>query len=281
MRIAVLGATGVLGRNVVPRLLAAGHEVVAAVRNDHGARLVQNFGARAKRGDILDAGSLSSIVGGCDAALHLATAIPKPGPKMDWSLNDRIRTDGTRNLIKACRAENVRHYVQQSIAMILGGSDEWRDEDGPVLADHAVYRSAVEMENLVRDSDLDWRIVRGGLFYGPGTGREELYRAALAKGELRLPGDGSAYVSLIHVADMAAAVVAATQAPTSRLTVNAVDDHPATYAELFGFLAAQAGTPPAAPGSPPGMASFRIGNQLAKQRLGWRPFYPDFRAGMA
>ncbi|MGE0735231.1 MAG: NAD-dependent epimerase/dehydratase family protein [Alphaproteobacteria bacterium] len=281
MRIAVLGATGVLGRNVIPRFVAAGHEVIAAVRNDHGARLVQNFGAKAKRGDILDAASLPSIVTGCDAALHLATAIPKPGPKMDWSLNDRIRTDGTRNLIRACQAENVRRYVQQSIAMMLGGSNEWRDEDGPVLADHPVYRSSVEMERLVRDSDLDWRIARGGLFYGPGTGREEMYRTALANGELRLPGDGSAYVSLIHVADMAAAVVAATLAPTSRLTVNVVDDHPPTYAELFGFLAAQANVPPAPPGGPPGMASFRVGNQLAKQRLGWRPFYPDYRVGLA
>lgn len=281
MRIAVLGATGVLGRNVIPRLIAAGHEVAAAVRNDDGARLMQTFGAMPVRGDILDAASLPAIVDGCDAALHLATAIPKAGAAMDWTLTHRIRTEGTRNLIQACQAANVRRYVQQSIAMILGGSDEWRDEDAPVLGEHPVYKSSVEMEKSVRESDLDWRILRGGLFYGPGTGREEMYRAQLAKGELRLPGDGSAYLSLIHVADMAAATVAATLVHASRLTVNVVDDHPPTYAELFGFLAAQGRTAPAQPGGPPGMPSFRVGNQLAKQRLGWRPFYADYRVGLA
>ena len=126
-----------------------------------------------------------------------------------------------------------------------------------------------------------WRILRGGLFYGPGTGREEAYRAALAKGELRLPGDGSAYLSLIHVADMAQAIVAAIEAETRDLIANIVDDHPPTYAELFGFLAAQAKAPPAQAGGPPGMASFRIRNARAKQRLGWRPFYADYRAGLA
>src|SRR5579885_2934342 len=101
MRILVVGATGVLGRNVLPRLLERGHRVRAVARRVEQVEMLQRLGVEARLGDILDASSLLSAAKGCDAALHLATAIPRPGQPGDWSLNDRIRREGTRNLLAA------------------------------------------------------------------------------------------------------------------------------------------------------------------------------------
>ena len=95
MHILVVGATGVLGKNVVPRLVERGHTVRAIVRRHEQARFLQQVGAEPTLGDIFDPDSLHAAARGCDAALHLATAIPKSG-NQDWSLNDRIRHNWTR-----------------------------------------------------------------------------------------------------------------------------------------------------------------------------------------
>jgi 2-alkyl-3-oxoalkanoate reductase len=124
MRVAVLGATGVVGRHVVPRLCEHGHEVRAVVRSEADAQTLRAIGIEAAHGDIFDVQSLRQAVERCSAALHLATAAPRPDQARSWALNDRIRREGTANLLEACRNAGVQRYVQQSIAFLVGGTSD-------------------------------------------------------------------------------------------------------------------------------------------------------------
>lgn len=278
MLVLVVGATGVLGRQVLPRLVERGHTVRAVVRRAEQAAQLQRVGIDARLGDILDAESLQAAAAGCDAALHLATAIPKTGSERDWGRNDRIRREGTQNLLAAARTHGVTRYVQQSITFIYGTqNDRVADEETPLQS----TASAVDMEGFVRASGLSWCILRGGAFYGPGTDQEATWRQDAAQGTLRLPGDGEGWISLIHVVDIARAVVLATEQTTSGTLYNVVDDTPVRYRELFGHIAAQAGGPQPAPGGAAGLSSLACSNRRIKAELGWQPAYPSYRSGLA
>src|SRR5262245_7792716 len=131
LTVGVVGATGVLGRHTIPRLLERGHRVRALFRDPPARDWLRALGAEAVAGDILALDTLSPLLHGCDVAVHLATAVPRPGQRLDFSLNDRIRREGTANLLTACESARVRRYLQQSIAILQGGSgDEWTDETG-------------------------------------------------------------------------------------------------------------------------------------------------------
>lgn len=280
MRIAVIGATGVLGRHLVPRLIERGHAVCATARKEADLERLKRLGAEAVAADIFDQPGLRAALVHCDAAIHAATSIPKTTGGGDWAVNDRIRREGTANLIDACRAERVRRYVQQSVAMLHIASDARpQTEDDPIAAYDRI-RSAVDMEQLVRAAPLDWCIVRGGAFYGPGTGRAEAWRGQARGGVLVLPGDGNGFLSLIHVADMAAAMVAVVERGQAGNVYIAADDQPATYRDLLGYVAALEGAPVPSSGGPILLPSFRVSNAKLKT-LGWAPAYSSFRAGLA
>jgi 2-alkyl-3-oxoalkanoate reductase len=281
MRTAVLGATGVVGRDVVPRLREHGREVRAVVRTEADAGALRRVGIDAVQGDILDIQSLRQAVKGCSAALHLATAVPRPGEMPNWALNDRIRREGTANLLEACRSAGVQRYVQQSLAFLVGGTRDLTDETAPLLPATHVTASAIDMGHLVAASGFDWVILRDGALYGPGTRREENWRALAHSGELRLPGDGSDYISLIHVADLAECFVLATERAPSDSIISAVDDQPTTYRELFTYIALLAGASAPAAGATSNFASFRISNSKARELLEWRPFYRSYQSGLA
>lgn len=281
MRIGIVGATGVLGRQVVPRLVERHHQIRAIVRRATEVERLRRLGVDAVLGDILDADSLSSALDGCDAALHLATAIPRAGtPNPDWSLNDRIRREGTKNLLHACHENDIKQYVQQSIAhLVADGSAALLDENAPVHPG-AVVDSAIEMEGLVRDSGLTWTILRGGAFYGPYTGRDEIWRNDARTGRLRFPADGKGYISLTNVMDMADAVVLAAEVAPSREVMAVVDDEPVTYAELFTYLARLEDGPDPQPNGPPSpWPSFRVSNFRARAALRWQPRLRTYRSG--
>jgi nucleoside-diphosphate-sugar epimerase len=136
------------------------------------------------------------------------------------------------------------------------------------------------MEGAVRASDLDWIILRGGLFYGPGTGFDDDWFARARAGKLRLPGDGGDYVSLLHIADMAAATAAAVKLWPSRQTLIVADDEPAPWRDVFGFIAQSTGAPAPEAGGRAGFPSFRVRNTRAKAALNWAPFYTCYRVGL-
>lgn len=280
MRVFVVGATGVLGRQVLPRLIERGHGVVAVVRQTADVERLRRLGINAHSGDILDADSMREPLRGCDVALHLATAIPAPGPQRDWSRNDRIRREGTRNLLAMAQEQGVRRYVQQSITFLYGdGGDQLVTEERPLLPGERIS-SAFEMERAVRASSLGWVILRGGAFYGPGTGAEDAWRREAEQGTLVAPGDGSALLSLIRVEDMARAVVLAAETALPGTTYNVVDDTPVRYGDLYRYVAAQMMAPEPATGGPP-VPSLGCSNAAIRRALGWEAAWPSYRSGLA
>jgi nucleoside-diphosphate-sugar epimerase len=279
MKVFVVGSTGVLGRQVVPRLLERGHQVRAIARRPEQVRQLQRVGVDAALGDILDAESLKRTATGCEVALHLATAIPKPGGVQDWAPNDRIRREGTRNLITACRQADVRRYVQQSTCFLYRYRTGGLADETTPLEPNPFLQSTLDMEDLVQSSPLDWCILRGGFFYGPNT-FEDAWREALRQGELPLPGDGSAQLSLIRQVDMARAVVLAAEKAPARSSYNVVDDYPVTYKELFDHVAMLVGGPPPIVGGPAFLPPFACRNDRLKA-LGWAPAYPSYRSGLS
>ena len=252
MRITLLGASGVAGRAFQRAALAAGHSLVS------------------RRVDILERGALAALVAGCDAAVHLATSIPKPGGRGDWAQNDRIRREGTANLLAACAGAGTRCVVLQSVAMLHCAADERPQTEDDALEGYGRIASAADMEALARAAALDVRVVRGGLFYGPGSGRPEQWLEEAADPEFRMPGDGSAWCSPVHVDDYAAALVAVLARGAPRAAYIACDDRPLRLAEIYAWAAARAGVAPPAAGGPQRLRSFRVSNARLRA-LGWRP----------
>jgi nucleoside-diphosphate-sugar epimerase len=279
VNIVVVGATGVLGRNVVPRLIELGHTVKALVRTPEQAQFLLQMGAEPTLGDIFDKPSLNDAARGCQIALHLATAIPKSAVQ-GWEMNDRIRREGTHNFISAASDNGVKRYIQQSITLLYGDHGQAIvDESTPPQPDR-LNQSAIDMEGIVRASALEWCILRGGLFYGAGTGREDGWRQAALQGRLELPGDGNDLISLIHVVDMARAVVVAAGNAPSHGIYNIVDDEATSYRRLFSHITAQLGL--AAPGGskPKFLPSLGCSNTRFKQELAWQPVYPSYKSGL-
>src|SRR5262252_1606852 len=123
-RIGVLGATGVYGRHLVPRLAAAGYRIRALVRRPDAATIATACGAEVARADIFDEESLRAGLAGCDVAVNIATSLPGPTARGDYATNDRLRREGTPILVRACRDAGVPRVLQQSIAMVhAGGGD--------------------------------------------------------------------------------------------------------------------------------------------------------------
>lgn len=279
MRVVVFGATGVLGRQVVPRLVERGHQVRAVVRRAEQAAKWQHLGVETQLGDILDANTVGAAVTGCAAALHLATAIPHVGGAQDWTLNDRIRREGTRHLLTACESAGCRRYIQQSIAFMCGDTGGAPADESSPLEPNAFLQSALDMEAMVKAATLDWCMLRGGLFYGPHT-FEDGWRDSAGQGTLELPGDGASRLSLVHQVDMARAVVLATENASGRTVYNVVDDEPVSYRDLFAYLAALCGGPAPVTGGEAFLPSFAASNRRIKAELGWMPAYPTYRSGM-
>ncbi len=218
--------------------------------------------------------------------MNLATSLPGPSGRGDFASNDRLRRDGTPIWVAAYRDAGVPRVLQQSIAMVNAAGDAWADEDTlytasqDSLASRAIA-AALDMERAVRSSDRDWLILRGGLFYGPGTGFDDDWFARASAGKLRLPGDGSDFVSLVQIADMADATVAALERWPSRRTLIVADDAPARWRDVFSFVARVCGAPEPQPGGLAGFPSFRVRNERAREALDWAPRYADHRAGLA
>lgn len=285
--VAVVGATGVYGRHLVPRLVVAGHRVRALVRDPARAASCTAADAEIVVADIFDAVSLRNGLTGCDVAVNLATSLPSPGKASgDFDLNDRIRRVGVPVFLSACSEAGVGRVIQQSIAMVhCGGGDTWANEttmhavNQETIAGRAIM-AAREMEAAVTASALDWLLLRGGLFYGPGTGFDDDWFERARAGKLRLPEQGEDFVSLVHLADMADATVAALSRWPSRQALIVADDLPCRWRELFAYIAASTGSPPPSPGGPPRFPSFRVDNRRAREALDWVPRYPNYRVGL-
>jgi nucleoside-diphosphate-sugar epimerase len=258
MRVAVLGASGVAGRAFVAAAGAAGHAL------------------ESRRVDLFDGPALVELLSGCDAAVNLVTSIPRAGGRGNWATNDRIRREGTANLLAACIRAGVPLLIQQSVAMLHCCADgRPQNEDDPIEG-YGAIASAFDMETLARAAPLDVRVVRGGLFYGEASGREAQWLAEVRDPSFRVAGDGSAWHSLVHVRDFASALIAVLAHGRPGAAYIASDDRPLRLHELYARVARRAGIAPPAPGGPQRLRSFRVTNARLRS-LGWEPIYRELQ----
>jgi len=279
MKVAVVGPTGVLGRSLVPLLLERGHQVRALGLSTEKIRGLFGDAVEAVTCDLLADGlesRLPEMLAGCQAAFHIATAIPRdfsaPGA---WDTNTRLRTTGTRRLLDAALEVGVRHYVQQSISLAYPDRGAaWIEEYTPL--DESPERAeicdpVIRMEGMLRaisPDDLEWCILRGGTFVGPGTFQER-HMADLRAGREKVPCDGSAYVSLVHVGDMARACAAVLEREAAGAILN-INAEPMQQGDYLDRLAQAAGAPrPERDPSQPCPPSCRCSTRAARKLLGW------------
>lgn len=301
-RVLVAGATGVVGRSLVPLLRARGHEVIALVREPSRATRLDLDGV--VMADALDEAAVRSAVLSArpDVVVHQLTGLRTSGPE-GLEYTARLRTEGTTHLIDAAREAGATRIVAQSIAFATA------PRGGPVLTEDAglyldapdpgwarTVRAITEFERLVQGTtDLSGIVLRLGTLYGPGT----LYDpagpigGAAARGRLPLPETAAGVTSFLHVEDAARATVAAVEADIGGV-FNVTDDEPAAastwvpeYARLLG-----APTPRTVPTE---LVERLLGwftgyqltamrgaaNDLVRETLGWKPTVPSWRTGLA
>lgn len=303
VRVMVVGASGVVGRQLVPQLVAAGHEVVATSRQPREARA----GVTYRQLDLLDRAATEQIVTDSkpDAIVHQATALSRLGNNLRrfdaaFATTNRLRTEGTATLIAAARRIGSPRLVVQSFC-----GWPWAPVGGPVKAEDDPWDpdpprgfrqtfAALQRQEQLLAAYPNGVVLRYGGLYGPGTslGPDGAQVAAVRRGWLPLIGDAGGIWSFVHTTDAASAAVAALRSGSG--VYNVVDDNPAAVAEWLPELARLAGGPP--PRRVPAWFGRLVGgeglihlmtrvrgssNARARADLGWRPSYPDWRDGFA
>ena len=307
MRVFVAGATGAIGKQLVPRLVAAGHEVHGMTRSESKQAMLRELGAVPVVADALDPAQVAEAVGRVrpDVIVHQLTAIGAVDTRhmeRDFAQTNRLRTLGTDHLLSAGLAVGVRRFVAQSNIVVAGRTgaavkselDPFDPSPAPTM--RANQEAIRHLEEAVLGAQWTEGIVlRYGWFYGPGTsitpGGEvpELIR----KHRFPMVGNGGGVWSFIHVADAAEATVAAVE-HGRRGVYNVVDDDPAPVAEWLPALAQTLGAkrPMRVPRFIGRLFAGEAGvvmmtelrgasNAKAKRELSWRPAHPSWREGFA
>lgn len=307
MRVFVAGATGAIGRELVPRLVAAGHEVFGMTRSPSRQAMLYGLGAVPVLADALDPEAVAAAVGRAepDVIVHQLTAIGALDMRhfdRSFALTNRLRTEGTDYLLSAGQAVGVRRFVAQSY---FGGyartGDPVKNEEDPL--DPTPVRGMSETVAAIRhleDAVLGARwtegiVLRYGGFYGPGTslGPDGDQVELIRRRKYPLVGDAGGVWSFIHVADAAEATVAAIEHGRHGV-YNIVDDDPAPVAAWLPALAQELGArkPMHVPRFIGRLFAGEVGvvmmtelrgasNAKAKRELGWRPAHPSWREGFA
>jgi nucleoside-diphosphate-sugar epimerase len=282
MRIFLAGATGVIGRRVVPLLVGQGHSVTGLVRRPADADWLRGLGAAAVVGDVYDRDGVLAAVRSAapDVVMHQLTDLKGE----NFRANSEMRTTGTRHLMDAALAAGVRRVVAQSIAWMYEAGEGPAAEDVPLDLGAGGSRlrtvaGVAALEAAVREAP-EWVVLRYGLLYGPGTwySRDGLMAERAARGELAADGDVSSFV---HVDDAAGAAADALSWPTG--AVNVCDDVPGAGREWVPVFCRAVGAPEpesAADGERHGWAR-GASNEYARKSLGWVPGYPSWREGFA
>jgi len=277
MKILLAGATGAAGRLIVPLLVAAGHEVVGTSRSAEKFPSIVAGGAQPMALNVLDRDATFAALRSArpQVVIHMLTDLAG----LDFAANSRLRLEGSRNLVDAALETGVARIIGESIAWIYGPGTGPAAEDEPL--DLAAPPPRGRMVEVVRSAEQALAglpvgvILRGGIFYGPGTwyAHDGLTTEQVRRGEIEAT-DG--VTSFIHVADMAQAAVQALEWPSG--AVNIVDDEPAPGTEWVPYYASLVGAPP--PPVKPGAEPWERGASNAMARaLGWRPAYPSWREG--
>jgi 2-alkyl-3-oxoalkanoate reductase len=310
MRVFVAGASGAIGRPLVRQLLAAGHEVTGMTRRREKAEEIRAEGGEAVVCDVFDSEALRAAVVAAkpEAVIHILTALPArldPRGKALRATN-RIRIEGTRNLLAAARTAGARRVVAESIAfaylaegaMVKGEEAPLAavasDDPDPAAPDPAVAVASLE-DQVLAAAGIEGIVLRYGMFYGPGTymARGGFQAEDVMRRRFPVVGPGTGVFSFVEIGDAAAATAAAVDRGNPGV-YNVVDDEPAEMREWLPVYAAALGA------KPPRRVPLRLArivagrraaeaavqlrgasNAKAKRELGWEPAHPSWRQGFA
>jgi 2-alkyl-3-oxoalkanoate reductase len=304
MRVLVVGATGAIGRQLVPQLIAAGHQVSATTRSATKLDGLRATGAEPMVVDGLDAAAVGAAVARAepDVIVHEMTAIPatmnirKFGET--FAVTNELRTAGLDHLLAAAKAQGVRRFIAQSYGgwpnIRTGGPVKTEDDPldpNPPAAMRATLDAIRYLEQSVTTTAPEGLVLRYGSLYGPGS--SEAFVQLLKRRQVPMIGNGAGIWSFLHVTDAAGATVAAVQGGAPGI-YNIVDDEPAAVAQWLPALASAAGarTPLHVPTwigrLAAGAAAVSMMTQIrgcsnakAKRELGWELVWPSWRDGFA
>jgi len=302
MRVLVVGATGVVGRQLVRQLVAAGDQVSATTRSPAKMAALRTAGADPLMLDGLDGAAVGQAVARTEpeVIVHEMTAIP---PKLSlrkfeqrFAATNALRTTGLDHLLAAAAAHGVRRVVAQSYAgwpnARSGGAVKTESDPldpDPPATQRATLAAIQYLERAVTSAPLEGIALRYGSLYGPGA--SDVLVAMLKRRQIPLVGTGAGIWSFLHVTDAAGATVAAVHGGPAGV-YNIVDDEPAAVADWLPALAHGAGAP--APlhvpvwigrlaGGEAGLSMMTqirgCSNAKAKRELGWAPVWPSWRQG--
>lgn len=306
MRVFVAGATGLIGRRVIELLLERGdeHVVTGLARDEDSAKPLQDAGAGIAIADAFDGEMMRGVFATAqpDVIVNQLTELPsRIDPERateQFAANDRLRIEGTRNLIAASATWGSNRIVAQSLAFAYRAEGDWlKDEDAPLALDApppwgATVSALADMERQVMEArGMDGVVLRYGTLYGPGTWYDRdggQISDAVRAGQVPLIGDGHGRGSFTHVDDAAEAAIAALDGPPG--IYNIVDDDPVEMHEWLPLYARSLGAPE------PEHISVEEGlerrdwtqvhrmteqraasNARAKEKLGWEPKHPSWR----
>jgi nucleoside-diphosphate-sugar epimerase len=296
MRIFLAGGSGAIGVPLIRQLVASGHQVTALTRTSANAPKLRALGATPAVADALDADALHRVV--ADArpthVIHQLTALPKGGPRhvRDLEATNRLRTDGTHNLIDAAVAARATRIVVGSFALFRPE----RVADVPASmrpAAEAVRSLELQTLDASRSRRIEGVVLRYGLFYGPDV-PSTIEMIAMSKRRMlpTIRGDRG-LLPCIHIDDAAAATILALDRAPAGSAYDVVDDEPVSLSEIAVTIAAESGAPKpfAIPAWLPRLfmpymarvlsVRLPLSNAKAREELGWRPQFPTMREGLA
>ncbi len=298
MKVLLAGATGAIGVPLTRMLIQRGHEVLGLARNPAGAASLEAIGATPLVADALDRDSLLRAVRGraADAIVDELTALKKPPyHHSGMAMTNRLRIEGSANLVAAAHALGAKRFVTQSIVFGYGyydhGTSLLTEEvpfgmpAGDAFDAHMAAMLAAERQAMSMPEGI---ALRYGLFYG---GDSELMQPMLKR--RRLPVVAGGLLGWVHHEDAVMATVAALERGRASRAYNIVDDQPATWREVFTAMAEAFGAPrprvlprwllriaaPYAARVAVG-TSMRVSNATAKRELGWQPRFRSYHEGI-
>lgn len=289
MRVFVTGASGVLGQAAVRALIADSHDVTGLARTPDKAASVAQLGAEPVQVPLFDVDAMTEVLQGFDAVCNLVTSIPvgRAGLRRGaWKVSDRVRTEGSRVVMRAAREAGVRRLVQESVSfMYVDAGDDWLTERSPLCVTHAVEPSAVAETNATSFESPSHAAVI--LRFGQIVGDDPLTRSRLLQARTGRSiglGDPRGWAHLVHPEDAGTAVAAALCAPGGVYNVGAEPIRRDEMTRIFGEIAGRPdiGFLPrllvrvAGERLEPLTRSHRVSSDKLHEATGWKPIHHSF-----
>jgi nucleoside-diphosphate-sugar epimerase len=294
MKIFVAGASGTVGIPLVRALVAAGHQVTALTRSPEKQEELRRLGATPALADALDAQALRTVVLAATPShvIHQLTALPKEGPgsESDLVATNRLRIDGTRNLLDAAIRAGAQRFIGGSFALLPGAETE---VERAFSNEAAGATRSMESQILIanQSKQIDGIVLRYGLFYGPtNPGTTKMVEMVRKRRLPTIRGD-CGLLPFIHIDDVVGATMAALDRGIPGSVYDIVDDKALSFSDAVRIMAEYIGAPP--PRRIPAwlfrlispyrarVLSIRLplSNAKARAELMWRPTYPTMREG--